>query len=671
MLPCFEQSKRFPDCRRSQRFFLNCSFLSFLLDLPFWKTPSVPPPFTDSLCKRCVQEKLQLCNACRIPLCRTCADCIVFNHTSEIPMVLANDNFWGYTSDLIFRYKVRWLEAAIVQPCWTSMLVCYVEGDYGHLMNEELQQQQFRTKVRGSAYSFHMPWEQILEELRQHCLGEELEPIPRKAECLKYILRVHLRIDKYSMEKVLRQLTVRPYVLLQLLYYLIDQNHAVFRGRGSAQQLRERMRAAVQREYPVSAEQMTRPDGEQEWFLPTDYIESLSEAATKKVKRHFLIKEKNATPGDGDISLEGCLADRRPFSVVTESSGLASTDPATLRANTLSLFGSTVNDDKTNRDRSQEAQIKDGKLVVQTGHSPIHQWEGKYFSQILPFVIPFMVSGPDFEFYQQKKRWRRRDVAGPNSAEFLPAPWVSASRFLAGFARRCESQCRQDWAALPIMRTVTFKYTVETAGSLFQAPFRRQHGRVMDTTATQIIQDAKALCHALWNGCQRFGNIRVPINGDTTRLPYADGLTSRQKQLAREIRYKAQHFEGTQGVRQIMGHRHWGARVSYGDCLFFTISPNEQHSALVLKLSRYRRNDPFLKHSDPAWTQLCGMEYPSLAAKRRKFNANTDIPDDPENSNTPLSSEDEVLIDLPAYDLRRLAAARDPLAVVEAHRINI
>ena len=168
------------------------------------------------------------------------------------------------------------------------------------------------------------------------------------------------------------------------------------------------------------------------------------------------------------------------------------------------------------------------------------------------------------------------------------------------------------------MRSVTFKYTVETAGSLFATTFRRPEGHAMDTTATQIIEDAKVLCDKLWNGCQRFGNIRVPINGDTTRLPYADGLTARQKRLAREIRYKAQHFPGTQGVRQVMGHCHWGARVNYGDCLFFTISPNEQHSALVLKLSRYRRNDPFLKHTDPAWTRLCGMDFPELAAKRRR-----------------------------------------------------
>ena len=60
-------------------------------------------------------------------------------------MALANDNFWGYTSDLLYKYQVTWLEAAIVQPCWTSMLVCYVEGDEGHLFGEQIQQQQFRT----------------------------------------------------------------------------------------------------------------------------------------------------------------------------------------------------------------------------------------------------------------------------------------------------------------------------------------------------------------------------------------------------------------------------------------------------------------------------------------------------------------------------------------------
>ena len=40
-----------------------------------------------------------------------------------IPMGLCNDNFWGFTSDIIYKYRVRWIEAAIVSPCWTTMLV--------------------------------------------------------------------------------------------------------------------------------------------------------------------------------------------------------------------------------------------------------------------------------------------------------------------------------------------------------------------------------------------------------------------------------------------------------------------------------------------------------------------------------------------------------------------
>ena len=70
-------------------------------------------------------------------------------HNYRIPMALANDNFIGYTTDLIPRFKVRWLEAAIVTPVWTSVLIYYVEGDHGHLFNEELGRQQSRTVVRG------------------------------------------------------------------------------------------------------------------------------------------------------------------------------------------------------------------------------------------------------------------------------------------------------------------------------------------------------------------------------------------------------------------------------------------------------------------------------------------------------------------------------------------
>ena len=47
-----------------------------------------------------------------------------------------------------------------------------------------------------------------------------------------------------------------------------------------------------------------------------------------------------------------------------------------------------------------------------------------------------------------------------------------------------------------------------------------------------------------------------------------------------------------------MGHRQFGARVVYGDCLFITLSPDPVKSAMVLRLGRYRRTDPFVVHGD-------------------------------------------------------------------------
>ena len=141
---------------------------------------------------------------------------------------------------------------------------------------------------------------------------------------------------------------------------------------------------------------------------------------------------------------------------------------------------------------------------------------------------------------------------------------VSANKFTAAFARRCESQCRQDWNALPIIRSVNFRYAVETGNTMVTVPQWWKRGSPVQLSAQEHANMVKKLCDLLWNGHIRYGNIRVPINGDTTRLHLAEGLTKTEKQLAKRIQWMAQSMPGTQGVRQIMAHRHWGARVNYG-----------------------------------------------------------------------------------------------------------
>ena len=102
-----------------------------------------------------------------------------------------------------------------------------------------------------------------------------------------------------------------------------------------------------------------------------------------------------------------------------------------------------------------------------------------------------------------------------------------------------------------------------------------------------------------------------------------------------------------------MGNCATGARVAYGEALFLPWSPNEQQSALVLRLMRNRRKDPMLRGAsieDEALRQCSGRDVPAITA------------DGLENS---------VTIQLPLYHVRRKLTARDPRAVVAAYRYEV
>ena len=107
-------------------------------------------------------------------------------------------------------------------------------------MTEKTGQQQYRTCVRGSCVSYHMPWEDVLEQLQKHGDDRTAATLPRPQECLKYMLRLHLQVNGLDFAKHLRQVQVRPYVLIALLDFLIDSNHESFRGKGTAASLKER-----------------------------------------------------------------------------------------------------------------------------------------------------------------------------------------------------------------------------------------------------------------------------------------------------------------------------------------------------------------------------------------------------------------------------------------------
>ena len=237
---------------------------------------------------------------------------------------------------------------------------------------------------------------------------------------------------------------------------------------------------------------------------------------------------KHGTPDDSAASLERCFESLRPQAMCVDRSAASLTDPETLRSGALRRYGD---------------------LHLETGGKMIFQWHSKYTSQVLPFVMPKMVSGPD---YYPDRRWRRCTEDG--------AALVSVPAFVAGFARRVEASCRTDWSASPIVRSAGYQFVAEHSMAL-TAPFLAKRNSALSTSAEEHVAAAKNLCHNLHHGFTGRGVHRMPIAGDTTRLPFATGLTPLEKRLAWAQHFLAQNMPGSQQLRQLMGHTQFGARV--------------------------------------------------------------------------------------------------------------
>ncbi len=185
----------------------------------------------------------------------------------------------------------------------------------------------------------------------------------------------------------------------------------------------------------------------------------------------------------------------------------------------------------------------------------------------------------------------------------------------------------------------------------------------------------------LHTGFIHSGSDRIPIAGDISKFAAAHGLTKFERQLATASKRLGEDLGGTQAVRLRMGSRQFGARMVYGDCLFATISPNEQHSALVLRLSRGRPNDPYVQFADEQRQRLADGSYPSLAAAFEVSDPSQSEERDSASAGATAHARyvrkqgyvaaDTVSIDLPEYDLRRAHTAQDPHAVVQAYKLEV
>ena len=76
---------------------------------------------------------------------------------------------------------------------------------------------------------------------------------------------------------------------------------------------------------------------------------------------------------------------------------------------------------------------------------------------------------------------------------------MSVQDFVAGIARRAESQCRNDWTAVPLMRHVEFVWTAEHTMSTL-SPSEGRAGSALNAEVADKITALQKLYDTLWHG---------------------------------------------------------------------------------------------------------------------------------------------------------------------------
>ena len=195
------------------------------------------------------------------------------------------------------------------------------------------------------------------------------------------------------------------------------------------------------------------------------------------------------------------------------------------------------------------------------------------------------------------------------------------------------------------MRNLWFRFKGISA-RLASTVRRRAHESTGDVSA-RLVAAVESLHEKLAKGV--YGENNRPINGDLTKLPLAKGMSATEKQIVHNMRSVSSTLSGTQEIRRQMGRVFQSAPFMYGHGLFITISPNEKHSCLVLRLHRCRREDTLLRRDSPdvqaVRQKLAGKTWPSLF--------------------------EEADVELPGFDMRLETVSRDPLCAVQGFRVAV
>ena len=148
------------------------------------------------------------------------------------------------------------------------------------------------------------------------------------------------------------------------------------------------------------------------------------------------------------------------------------------------------------------------------------------------------------------KRWRR----GPD------APVVATADYVAGMARRIESQIASDWHFLPAVWNLHMRHAALSAPlSLMNVTSKPRQPH--DVASAALLSAAQGIFKQLERNTYVVKGQTRQLDGDVMKLLHDDKLSPDQRDLLMSYKAATKALPGTQQIRYSIGHAMFGYRV--------------------------------------------------------------------------------------------------------------
>ena len=350
--------------------------------------------------KRKKSSNRTLCNKCSIPFCRKCRIGLsIYRGYHEIPMAIANDNWYGFVLKILADPELTWIEVAAANLIFSTIMVYYLEEPHGHLMGEKMSGAIARTKARGNLFSFQMNWMDVAEQCRDAIRQDVITPLPHDEHVLSNLVSAQFTSGVSNLADHLPELKLRPHVVVYLIGVLRERGWEAY-AKYTPSMVKDRA-AKIYGKSNYTTKQW------REGFVPAAIlakVKTSSDAAPQKPS-DSLIAEKSTLPADPPAPVTSVFKSMRPLEIVGEKSGLTCSESHEFQENNLS------------------------KIVISTSTTMVPQFNPQYLGVANPFTINFACGMFDMPKQDVWRRWSERKMPETKQVPLSMLSWPHLSQY--------------------------------------------------------------------------------------------------------------------------------------------------------------------------------------------------------------------------------------------------